>query len=472
MDLNFGEMKQRPICLAVESENVESIKTLLHYGISHDSVKAALVISLERKLDVITGLLLEHIAVDRSRDIVSLRGLELPTLKPLWVLPSLGYKMTKGVRGHRRIRSLGPLKESLLHRKSIASEVSCGTVEPQVYSSRRQSIDITALKYLNLPKDSSDQEPIDEVDFGGKADLSEAKAAEPELKVDEDSLSVSDIFITSNGQPKSPSLEMSLKSNSLDRSLMSNSLIMPKGSFRKPTVGTVSGALCLPQGQLDQYVQEDVDGGGDYFSAFGKDNPMSPAQLCKQLRKYQKKRKHSTVPESSQYYPRLDPKLAVNLAQKFNESISDSSMSDNSYNISSSTKPSLMRTESKSANSSPVMPLSAGEKKKLNRKYSEGNLPMYGTADTGSDAASGGASSEQDEGAGSTHFVKVLDMSSNHFRDFSDLENLSYGGVFLFKHLKDVRKLDVRHNALTELPEAMMRVSPASFRLCVPLLTN
>jgi len=454
VDLNFGDMKQRPICLATESENVETVKTLLHYGISNDSIKAALVISLDKNLDVITGLLLEHIAVDRSRDVVSFRGLELLTLKPLWVLPSLGYTMTKG-RGHKRVRSLGPLKENILHLKNAAAEALPGSSEPQP-SNRRQSIDATALKYLNLPKDSSGQEPIEETDFGGGPNALKVKAPEPGLKENfEDSfMSGSDVFVTSGDMPGSPA--------SFERSVMSNSLIMPKGSFRRPAEGPITGAHYILQGMLDQYVMEDVDG-GNYFSIPNQhNNSTSPAQLCKQLRRYQKKRKHSTVLESGQYFPRLDPKLSTSSAQKLYESISDSSVSDNSYNISSSVTPSLTRGESKSADSSPVVPLSSDNKKKLKRKLTEGNLPAYMASDSGSEAALGGVSSEHKEFSGpshsSSHFIKVLDLSSNQFKDFADLENLQYGGGFLFRHLKDVRKLDAKQNAITKLPEDLLKV--------------
>ena len=87
-DVNSGEESDTPICLAVHSNNKEMVEYLLQNGVNN--VHKALSHSREKKLDEITGLLLEHIGLDRNGDVVNLSGLELKKIKPTWILPSLG----------------------------------------------------------------------------------------------------------------------------------------------------------------------------------------------------------------------------------------------------------------------------------------------------------------------------------------------------------------------------------------------
>ena len=114
--MNAGEEPNTPICLAVQSQNKEMVEFLLQNGVNN--VHKALSIARERNLDDIIGLLLEHMTLDRNGDVVNMSGLELQTIKPKWILPSLGVKNTLFVR-HRRKRSLGLVTEALMRRKSI-----------------------------------------------------------------------------------------------------------------------------------------------------------------------------------------------------------------------------------------------------------------------------------------------------------------------------------------------------------------
>ena len=114
--MNAGEEPNTPICLAVQSQNKEMVEFLLQHGVNN--VHKALSIARERNLDDIIGLLLEHMTLDRNGDVVNMSGLELQTIKPKWILPSLGVKNSLFVR-HRRKRSLGLVTEELMRRKSI-----------------------------------------------------------------------------------------------------------------------------------------------------------------------------------------------------------------------------------------------------------------------------------------------------------------------------------------------------------------
>ncbi len=87
-DVNHGDSTNIPICLAVRSKNKRMVEFLLQNGVNN--VHQALAMSRDMKLDEITGLLLEHIGLDRNGDTVNLSGLELEAIKPTWILPSLG----------------------------------------------------------------------------------------------------------------------------------------------------------------------------------------------------------------------------------------------------------------------------------------------------------------------------------------------------------------------------------------------
>lgn len=120
-DVNAGEEIEVPLCLAVQSGNKDMVEQLLNKGATN--IQRALNLARDKRLDEITGLLLAHIALEKSNDVVNLSGLELDRIKPTWILPSLGIYYSPPKRrlsGHRRNRSLGQMKELILmRRKSV-----------------------------------------------------------------------------------------------------------------------------------------------------------------------------------------------------------------------------------------------------------------------------------------------------------------------------------------------------------------
>ena len=120
-DVNAGEESEVPICLAIQSGNKEMVELLLNKGAAN--IQKALDLAREKRQDEIIGLLLAHIALEKSSEVVNLSGLELDRIKPTWILPSLGMYYSPPKRrfsGHRRNRSLGQMKELImLRRRSV-----------------------------------------------------------------------------------------------------------------------------------------------------------------------------------------------------------------------------------------------------------------------------------------------------------------------------------------------------------------
>lgn len=120
-DVNAGEESEVPICLAIQSGNKEMVELLLDKGVAN--IQKALDLAREKCQDEIIGLLLAHIALEKSSEVVNLSGLELDRIKPTWILPSLGMYYSPPKRrfsGHRRNRSLGQMKELImLRRRSV-----------------------------------------------------------------------------------------------------------------------------------------------------------------------------------------------------------------------------------------------------------------------------------------------------------------------------------------------------------------
>ena len=120
-DVNAGEESEVPICLAIQSGNKEMVELVLNKGAAN--IQKALDLAREKRQDEIIGLLLAHIALEKSSEIVNLSGLELDRIKPTWILPSLGMYYSPPKRrfsGHRRNRSLGQMKELImLRRRSV-----------------------------------------------------------------------------------------------------------------------------------------------------------------------------------------------------------------------------------------------------------------------------------------------------------------------------------------------------------------
>lgn len=124
-DVNAGEEAELPICLAVLSGKKEMVELLLSKGATN--AQKALELAREKKLDEIIGLLLAHIALEKSSEVVNMGGLELDRIKPTWILPSLGIYYSppkRRVSGHRRNRSLGQMKELILQRRRSVDVLS------------------------------------------------------------------------------------------------------------------------------------------------------------------------------------------------------------------------------------------------------------------------------------------------------------------------------------------------------------
>ena len=112
-DVTAGTNTNTPICLAVQSQRKDMVEYLLEQGVNN--VHDALTIAQNLKLNDIIGLLLQSIALDRNGDVVNLSGLELQTLKPQWILPSLGIKDSYSRKMKNSI-----LGQELQRRKSLS----------------------------------------------------------------------------------------------------------------------------------------------------------------------------------------------------------------------------------------------------------------------------------------------------------------------------------------------------------------
>ena len=82
-DVNAGEESEVPICLAIQSGNKDMVELVLNKGAAN--VQKALDLAREKCQDEIIGLLLAHIALEKSSEIVNLSGLELNRIKPTWI---------------------------------------------------------------------------------------------------------------------------------------------------------------------------------------------------------------------------------------------------------------------------------------------------------------------------------------------------------------------------------------------------
>lgn len=111
-----GGRDQTPICLAVHSRMKTIVELLLDLGVTN--VHSALKISRRLELDDITGILLKSIGLDRNGDSVNLSGLKLCSIRPQWILPSLGVSETL-YRDRFHQLSFDRIKDMLMRRKSI-----------------------------------------------------------------------------------------------------------------------------------------------------------------------------------------------------------------------------------------------------------------------------------------------------------------------------------------------------------------
>ncbi|XP_071805537.1 leucine-rich repeat serine/threonine-protein kinase 2-like isoform X2 [Asterias amurensis] len=85
-NVNVGQGKETPLCMAVQRGNTDMVKLLLKQGVS--DINTALRVSLDLKHNIITGLLLQNMGHDKEAGVVTWSGLRLTTLQPLWFYPT------------------------------------------------------------------------------------------------------------------------------------------------------------------------------------------------------------------------------------------------------------------------------------------------------------------------------------------------------------------------------------------------
>ena len=500
-----------PICLAVLSKNKKMVEFLLDHGVSTNNVQEALKISWEKDLDEITGLLLEHITVDRSRDLVNMSGLKLTTLKPLWILPSLGVKVlpkAKYRRGHKKQRSLVHLKDVLIQRRrSVASEAS--PMEPDLREctpeKRRTSIDLSSLKYISDKERHSNF--IDETDSGIREHDKEAKLvplggaslvyhereSTPTHLIPPGYNNVTGEECNDSGVDTIGTVIQNLSINSLpgspgDIRPVACFDVTFRATLHKQPLGTVTGTKALPCGQLDQYTSERRSDkncssvNANYISVSKADFSLSPQQLFRQLQKYHKNKvknirnesgsSYSTwvdspVPLMYSGYQDEDMEMSSNIFSPLSDSYNSGNDSEKElpssllFDQSSERESSLLESSSMitpiSSFSSPSIEGSGGEISSFNASRSSTGTRL------GSDEIDFGSYEPIPEESvvhkqTSIRQIKMLDLSSNLLKNFDDLYSLPNGGGLIFRQLRDVYRLDLKQNNLSELLVDMMKV--------------
>lgn len=89
-DVNVGEGTNTPLCAACKNNKEEMVRFLLTQGIT--DIQTALNLCLEMDNHELVGLLLQKMGHDRQAGIISWNGLNLGSLQPAWLLPSLSGK--------------------------------------------------------------------------------------------------------------------------------------------------------------------------------------------------------------------------------------------------------------------------------------------------------------------------------------------------------------------------------------------
>lgn len=463
-DVNFGEGGETPLCIAVKAKNKKMVESLLEHDIANVNVREALKLSWELKLDAIVGVLLEHIAVDRSRDSANLSGLELTTLKPLWILPSLGVKTLPEplhYRHHRRQQSLGHVKDFLIRRKSVActespfvSEMDASLVQSSKKDSRRKSVDLSSLKYGS--EVGLGDEEVDFVKQSKSIGHGPTPMSTPLLSVS----GLSPIAAS----PQKPHTSLSVFNYGEDSGVDSSVTVQPpdlsdaslgnkfgtfRDTFRRQRNATISGASTLPHSTLAQYTRDkkEEESLNEGSSVHTSADTLSPAQLFKKLRNHKKIDKHLT--DSLSFSASGDSPIPVMYYPYQQEDGCPTPLS-----------PCSPRSE---GTMSP--PNSSTSLLQISPMSGSGGSPMRGSpmSSGGDEVDYGGFKSIPEESSltanQSTHLIKMLDLSSNQLCNFNDLCSSSvYGGEFVFKQMKEVASLDLKQNRLSELMEPMMKV--------------
>lgn len=460
-DVNFGEGGETPLCIAVKTKNKKMVESLLEHDIANVNVREALKLSWELKLDAFAGVLLEHIAVDRSRDSVNLSGLELTTLKPLWILPSLGMKTLPEPlhhRRHRKQRSLGHVKDFLVRRKSIAcienpfeSEMDASLVKSSVKDSRRKSVDLSSLKYGSEVGLGDEDVDSGVLRFGRT--VKQSKSAGPPTPLSTPLHSVSGLSpivaspmlaqkahtsmsVFSYGEDSGVDSSVTVQLPNLSDASLGNKFGTFRDTFRRQRHATVSGASTLPHSTLAQYTLDKKEE-ENLKEVSSIHTTLSPAQLFRKLRNHRKVDKHLTdslsfsgdSPIPVMYYPYQQE--------------------DRGPTPLSPTDSCSPRSEGSSIAMSPSHNTCLFQ-----------SSPMRSAG--GDDVDFGGFEAIPEESSftanQSTHLIKMLDLSSNQLCNFNDLYSSVFGGEFVFKQMKEVASLDLKQNKLSELMEPMMKV--------------
>ena len=453
--MNAGDITDTPLCIAVRSKNIKMVELLLEHNIANVSVREALKLSWKLELDSITGLLLEHITVDKRQDSVNFSGLDLTFLKPMWLLPSLGVKSLPEPmkqRRHRKQGSLGHVKNFLLRRKSSAAEIPLEQLSKLVdgasrEASRRSSVDMSVLKYV-----SDVENTTEEVDYGGQLAAQKYRTLrEEDETADEctDLPSVNRRIVTDSVTDDSGNGTLRQRSSTsilipVNRRPSFEGVSIPRGSFTRQDCATISGASTLPSSTLNEYTQNMVHNLSSSTlsqSAFPDGNvTMSPSQLFRKMRKHHPKSVRRSLTESycSISSPRTDSPIPIIYYHQ--NGLDDAIL--------------------------PLSPLNSAF------TYDEDSSITWPTSATDSLAESEEISREEvDFGEIEPEieqpstpvdlnppFVKNIDLSSNKLCDFNSLITLQYGDLVL-QRLTGVRVLDLKQNNFCELSSILMKVS-------------
>ncbi len=487
-DINAGKCGETPLCVAVHSskQRVRMVESLLEHEITNVNVREALKISWELHLDSITGLLLEHISVDRSRDSVNLSGLELTTLKPLWILPSLGIRMlleTKQHRRHKKQRSLGHVKEFLIRRKSIATDVAAeldsdgvSSAESNKRDSRKLSVDFSSLKYVSDVDAASESE---ETDFGFMKSGEELEKSTKRARnfvsglnpiIDSSAFEIADQVESVNANDDSgvATLHQLTSCQSLTTKLAVDKKpgviygIMSRNSLRRLSHDTVSGATTLPYSTLDQYTLNSKAGRSmsersDSCSVVDHGS-LSPSQLIKKMRRHHRKSGSKRfMNESSGSSARADspiPVLYSPYQYDGEDSFALTSFTERSLSLDHANEDSPMNCSefSTSTGSSP-----SGQLGGDSRNTSTDTTSSAGVDEIDFSVCAPIPEEPSEKKEENSHLIKMLDLSSNKLTDFKAFNHSEYGEL-VFKQLKDLTSLDMKQNSLSELLSAMMKV--------------
>lgn len=482
-DLNIGENRDTPLCVAVQSKNKKMVECLLEHNITNVNIREALKLSWELKEDFIAGLLLEHIAVDRSRDAVNLSGLELEAIKPQWILPSLGVrslpKERQQYQRHRKQRSLGHVQELLSYRrKSIATEnpIELENVTSLVpeksnmnMKSRRLSVPMSSLKYVSDTDSASD---LDSVDFASKQNLSGIQEdpgkhlhpamSPPTLEVsimeecdysEKNAQLLSSHLADDSGvetlrtMRRQQSSESGLSESDRSEGQTGGS---SRGSQHRQVHRTVSGAATLPYCTLEQYAgdRKGEESSTNTLSVHAdRDITLSPAQLIRKYRRRPKKIRKQLFSESLGSSTQADTPVPVMYYADQLEGWQKSVVPTGSI-ISSD------------------RPFSPGSTSWANSTTGAGtdfsSSQMFGTTSSRDEIDFGGRQQTLRESSFNeqhrSHLIKILDLSSNKLCNLNDLCYMEYGGPFVFQRLKELASLDLKQNRLSELAKQLMQV--------------